>query len=182
MCFLNEQTLIIKTNSMQIHLRPWMISDTGTLCKYANNAKIAGFMTDAFPHPYAEADAIKFIEMTTANMPRNILAISINDEAIGGIGIHPQHDIYRKNAELGYWLAEPFWGKGIMTKAVRQMTDYVFSNFDINRIFARPFHHNTPSQKVLLNAGFTFEATLKNSIYKNGQYYDEMIFVYHRPQ
>ena len=138
-------------------------------------------MTDGFPHPYKPEDAERFINMATANDPVNIFAISVEGEAAGGIGIHLQHDIYRKNAELGYWLAEPFWGKGIVTKAVLQMKDYAFANFDISRLFARPFHTNIASQKVLQKAGFTLEATLRNSIYKQNEYLDEIIFSCLRP-
>jgi RimJ/RimL family protein N-acetyltransferase len=114
--------------------------------------------------------------MASACNPARIFAIVVNGEAAGGIGLHPQPDIYRKNMELGYWLAEPYWGKGIATRAVVQMTAYGFDTFDIERIFARPYGHNTASQKVLEKAGFKLEAKLEKTIIKNGEMLDELIY------
>jgi RimJ/RimL family protein N-acetyltransferase len=104
------------------------------------------------------------------------MAIDINGEACGGIGIHPQDDIQCKNAELGYWLGEPFWGKGIITSAILQMVENGFNSFDINRIFARPFGSNLASQKVLEKTGFILEAKLEKTLFKNGIYEDELIY------
>jgi ribosomal-protein-alanine N-acetyltransferase len=159
-----------------IELRQWRISDLDNLVKYGNNMKIAQNLTDAFPHPYTKEAGEKFIEMANQKNPISIFAICFNNEAIGGIGVHPQQDIHQKSAELGYWLAEPFWGKGIMSTAVKQMIEFAFNNFDINRLYARPFSSNIGSQKVLEKCGFTHEATLKKSIYKNGLYLDELIY------
>lgn len=94
--------------------------------------------------------------------------------------MHPQKDVYRKNAELGYWLAEPYWGKGIITKAIIQMVDYAFKNFDMYRIYARPFGYNIASQKALEKAGFTLEAKLEKAFFKNEQFVDELIYVMRR--
>lgn len=161
-------------------LRPWKISDLDNLLKYANNPKIAANLTDAFPHPYTEERGKKFIEMATKDDPVRIFAIDVNGEAVGAIGIHPQADIYRKNAELGYWLAEPFWGKGIMSQAVRQAVEKAFEQYDISRVFARPFGRNPASQKVLENAGFKLEARLEKTLFKNGQAEDELIYAIRR--
>ena len=139
---------------MNFQLRPWSIADLESLVRYANNPNIARFMTDGFPFPYTEENGKAFIKMATANQPANILAITVNGEAVGGIGVHPQSDIYRKNAELGYWLAEPFWGNKIVTKAITEMVAYAFETFEIDRIFAKPFGSNTASQRVLEKAGF----------------------------
>lgn len=165
---------------MNFQLRPFSIEDLDWLVKFANNYNIAKNLTDAFPHPYSIEDGKAFIEMATQNYPRNILAIEINGEASGAIGVHPQKDIYRKNMELGYWLAEPYWGKGIMTNAIVQMTDYAFTNFDINRIYARPFGYNTASQRVLEKAGFILEARLEKTFFKNGEFVDELIYAVRR--
>ena len=97
---------------MQITLRSWNINDAEHLSLIANNKNIAKFMMNQFPHPYTLDNAKAFISMATQNEPRNILAIDLNGLAIGGIGIHLQHDVYEKNAELGYWLSEENWGKG----------------------------------------------------------------------
>ena len=118
--------------------------------------------------------------MATIDDPTHIFAIDIDGHAVGGIGIHSQSDIFRKNAELGYWLAEPFWGKGIMTTAVKEMLEYSFNNFEINRVFARPFGNNVGSQKVLEKAGFVLEARLSKVLFKNGEYLDELIYAVRR--
>jgi [ribosomal protein S5]-alanine N-acetyltransferase len=165
---------------MNFKLRPWAAADLDSLVKYADNINIAKNMADVFPHPYTEAQGIAFIQMTAKSIPPNILAIEVEGEAAGGIGIHPQTDIYRKNAEMGYWLAEPFWDKGIMSQAVGQMVAYGFENWDINRIYARPFGPNHASQKVLEKAGFILEARLEKTFYKNGEYLDELIYAVRR--
>ena len=158
------------------------MNDLEGLFRYANNKKIADNMMDRFPHPYTEADGRNFINMTLQLQPPSILAIEINGEAVGGIGLHLMEDVYRKNAELGYWLAEPFWGQGIISKAIVQMVDYGFQNWDIERIFARPYGRNTASQKVLQKAGFQLEARFEKTIFKNGQFEDEMIYAIRRPR
>lgn len=161
---------------MHFTLRPFTINDLDSLVKYANNPKIANNLTDKFPYPYTRENGKMFIEFATKNTPTNIFAIDINGEACGGIGIHPQEDVHRKNAELGYWLAEPFWGNGIIPKAIIQIVEYGFMNFDINRIFARPYGTNTASQRVLEKAGFTLEARLEKTLFKNGEFKDELIY------
>jgi len=166
---------------MNFTLRPWAATDLDSLLKYANNYLIAKNMTDKFPHPYTIQHAKMFIEFANSQHPYHIFAIDINGEAAGGIGVHPQSDIQRKNAELGYWLAEPFWGKGIITKAIAQMVEYGFKSFDINRIFARPFGSNKASQRVLEKAGFVLEARFENTLYKNGRYEDELVYAVRKP-
>jgi [ribosomal protein S5]-alanine N-acetyltransferase len=166
---------------MEFHLRPWTIEDLNSLVKFANNFNISRNLMDVFPHPYTAENGKTFIEMASTNFPPNILAIEINGEAAGAIGLHPQNDVYRKNAELGYWLAEPYWGKGIITAVIVQMVDYGFQNWDINRIYARPFGYNIASQRALEKAGFVLEARLEKTIFKNGEYYDEMIYAIRRP-
>jgi [ribosomal protein S5]-alanine N-acetyltransferase len=165
---------------MDFLLRPWNTEDLDSLVLFANNEKIAKFMTDLFPHPYTIEKGREFIEYASKGNPVNILAIEVNGQAAGGIGIHPQQDIHRKNAELGYWMAEPYWGKGIITKAVVQMVDYGFKNWDINRIFARPFGTNLASQKVLEKAGFVLEGRFEKNLFKNGEYIDELVYAFRR--
>lgn len=167
---------------MHFILRPWHINDLESLVKYANNPKIPRYMTDTFPHPYLPENGKNFIELATKDTPIHIFAIEIEGEAVGGIGIHPQGDILRKNAELGYWIAEPFWGKGIITQAVKQMLDFAFDTYDINRVFARPFGTNLGSQKVLEKAGFVLEGRFEKTIFKNGEYEDELFYAVRREQ
>lgn len=165
---------------MNFTLRPWNINDLDSLVSNANNKKIAQYMTDQFPHPYTIEKGKAFIEFATKGSPLHIFAIDINGKAVGGIGVHPQMDIQCKNAELGYWLAEPFWGKGIVTKAIGQMIDYGFKNFDIDRIFARPFGTNKGSQRVLEKSGFVLEARFEKTLFKNGEYLDELVYAVRR--
>jgi [ribosomal protein S5]-alanine N-acetyltransferase len=157
-------------------LRKWQLSDADSIVKYANNEKITAFMSDGFPNPFTYEKALNFIKNTSANPGNHYFAITINDEAVGGIGISVQSDIHRKNAELGYWLAEDFWGKGIATQAVKEIVDYGFKNCDIVRIFARPLVNNIASHRVLIKAGFDIEATHKNAVFKNGVCFDELIY------
>ena len=161
---------------MKFILRPWNNNDLESLVKFGNNPSIAKFMTDQFPSPYTPEKASQFIEMATKNTPPNILAIEIEGLASGGIGLHLQSDIQCKNAELGYWLGEPFWGNGIITGAIQQMVIYGFKTWDINRIFARPFGTNIGSQKALVKAGFKLEAKFEKTLLKNGEYLDELVY------
>lgn len=164
---------------MLFSLRKWSVKDLESLVRYANNPNIAKNMTDGFPHPYTEENGKAFIEMATKE-PIHIFAIDVNGEAVGGIGIHPQSDIHRKNAELGYWLAEPFWGKGIISEAVKQIIPKAFETYDITRLYARPFGYNTASQKVLEKAGFKKEASFEKSLFKNGEFVDELVYAFRK--
>lgn len=165
---------------MEFLLRPWKESDLGNLIKFANNKKISDNLTDKFPYPYTSDYGKRFIEFAQSMKPPIVFAIDVDGIAIGGIGVHPQTDISRKNAELGYWLAEPYWGKGITTEAVKQIIDYGFKEFDITRIYARPFDNNIASKRVLEKVGFTFETRFKNTLIKNNILQDELFFAVHK--
>src|SRR5687768_8786907 len=115
---------------MDFTLRPWNSNDLQSLLRYANNEKIAANLMDRFPHPYTEEHGRIFLHLAMQPAPPQLLAIDIGGEASGGIGLHFMEDIFRRNAELGYWLAEPFWGRGIITRAIGQMVDYGFKNWD----------------------------------------------------
>jgi RimJ/RimL family protein N-acetyltransferase len=156
------------------------MEDLKSLVKYANNKQIADNMRNIFKHPYTEADGLAFLNMSTTDNPHKRLAIEVEGEAVGSSGIFQLEDIYEKNAEIGYWLGEPFWGKGIMTEVVKQMVTYGFNNWPVNRIFACVFEHNLASERVLIKAGFKQEAYLTQSIFKNGVYLDEKIYAIHR--
>ncbi len=165
---------------MDFILRVWRKDDLESLVRYANNFNIAKNLTDRYPYPYTPEDGVQFIGAVAALEPPQVFAIEINGEAAGSIGLHPQNDIYSRNAELGYWLAEPFWGQGIVTRAVKEMVEYGFNTWEIDRIFARPFHTNLASQRVLMKAGFIKEAEFSKSLFKNGEYYDELVFAVRR--
>src|ERR1041385_6489097 len=142
---------------MNFSLRPFRDSDLENFLLHSNNFEVAKNLTDKFPYPMTLEFAKNTIEFAAKDNPTRRFAIDVNGELVGAIGIHPKEDIERKNAELGYWLAEKYWGKGIMTNAIKQMVEYGFKNFDVDRIFARPFGTNIASQKVLEKAGFIFE-------------------------
>lgn len=162
---------------MEFTLRKWSLDDVESVARYANNEKIARNLRDVFPHPYTEQDAKGYIESCIANERTTICrAIDVGGEAVGSIGVFPCTDVYKKSAELGYWLAEDFWGKGIMSEATRRICDEAFERFDIVRIFAEPFAHNLGSRKVLEKAGFTYEGTMKCGVYKRGNIYDYCIY------
>jgi len=152
------------------------MEDVPWLAAAANDAEIAARMTDSFPHPFTETNAITFINKAQASLTSRILAIICDGELVGAIGLHAQEGIMRKNMELGYWIAQSKWGRGIATEAVKQMVNLGFSSFDITRIFARPFGSNVASQKVLEKARFTLEAKLKSTIFKNQKFEDELIY------
>ena len=171
---------MVKKNNMEFTLRPWKISDLDSLVKYANNKNIAKYMTNKFPHPYAKADGKAFIEFANSEDPIHIFAIDVDGEAVGGIGIHPQSDIHEKNAEIGYWEAEQFWGKGIASKAINMMIDFAFVTYDINRIYAMTFESNKGSQNILVKNKFVLEAHFTKTVFKNNEYLDELIYGFSR--
>jgi [ribosomal protein S5]-alanine N-acetyltransferase len=169
-----------KMVQIEFEIRPWLKSDLHSLVKYANNFNIAKNLTDKFPHPYTETDGESFIEMASMDYPIHIFTIEVNSEAVGGIGVYLLSDIHRKNAELGYWLAEPYWGKGIISKAIKQIIDFTFLTYDIDRVFAKPFGTNIASQKVLEKNNFILEGHFENVIFKNGEYLDELVYAFRR--
>ena len=162
---------------MDIKLRKWSDADLDSLVKYANNKNIAKWLTNGFPNPYSYEDGKAFLSMIANDNPTKVFAIEVNEEAVGSIGIFPQLDIHEKNAEMGYWLAEKYWGQGIISQAIKEIVEYGFKTFNIVRIYARPFSTNLQSQRVLEKAGFTLEAKLKNAIFKNKEFCDELIYV-----
>lgn len=157
-------------------LRPWRLDDIDSLVKYANNPHIAQYMTDGFTHPYTIETGMAFIVFANKDTPIHIFAIEVNGEAIGGIGIHLQADIFRKNAEIGYWLAEEYWGNGIISQAILNATDFAFNTYDITRVFARTFESNKASQRVLEKAGYMIEGSYQQTIYKNGAFQNEIVY------
>lgn len=161
---------------MEFQLRPWRLSDLESLVKNANNLSIARYMTDGFAHPYTELNGRNFIEYAASGDPVHIFAIEVDGQAVGGIGIHPQGDVMRKNAELGYWLGETYWGNGIISSAVLKMVDFAFATYDITRVYARPFGNNPASQRVLEKCGFQLDARIKGNIWKLGEAQDELIY------
>jgi len=163
-----------------IKLRKWEISDVDNLVRYADNYAISDYLTNKFPHPYTRENGLRFIEFANAHDQSIVFAITYDGGAIGGIGVHGQDDVYEKNAELGYWVAEPFWGQGIATRVIPQIIEKAFQQLEIERIYARPFGSNIGSQRVLEKCGFVKEAHIPRSFYKNGRYEDELIYAVRR--
>jgi RimJ/RimL family protein N-acetyltransferase len=158
-------------------LRPWQKEDAPLLVRHADNPRIAAGMRDRFPSPYTIEDARCFIAGSTSPAARLLLAIVVQGEPVGGIGINPLEDVYHGTAELGYWLAEQFWGKGIVTDAVRALVPVAFHQSGIIRIQAGVFSNNPASMRVLEKCGFEFEAVHRNAITKHGIVMDEVMFV-----
>jgi ribosomal-protein-alanine N-acetyltransferase len=157
-------------------VRPWSSYDSSALVKYANNRKVWLNLRDAFPHPYTEASAVAFLEMVDRQNPTTFFAIATEAEAIGGIGVSLNQDVHRLTAEMGYWLGEPYWGKGFMTEAVARFTQYVFECFQLKRIYAEPYASNPSSCRVLEKAGFALEGRLRSSVIKDGQILDQFLY------
>ena len=152
------------------------MDDAGPLARHANNPKIAANLRDAFPCPYTRSDAESFLANVTSNSPRTVFALADADEAIGSIGLMIGRDVHRFTAELGYWIAEPFWGRGIMTSAVVAFTDFGFQAFKLNRIYAEPYTSNPASARILEKAGYFFEGTLRANVVKHGKVLDQFMY------
>ncbi|HEY6070026.1 MAG TPA: GNAT family protein [Chthoniobacterales bacterium] len=157
-------------------IRDYRLSDAESLAKHANNRKIWLGLRDVFPHPYTIEDAKKFLESSIPGLPRIHFCIEINGEAVGGIGLRPGEDVHKHTAEFGYWLAEEFWGQGIMSEIVPAFVDYCFKEFSLKRLFAMPHSSNPASARVLEKAGFTFEGRLKKNVIKDGQILDSLLY------
>lgn len=163
------------------NLRPYREGDLPALLKYADNANVARHLRDRFPHPYTAADGRRWIEQKSSEDPVTSLVIAGPDELIGGIGLELRDDVYRRSAEIGYWLGEPFWGKGIMVAAVNAVVDYAFGPLDLIRVYAGVFATNPRSARVLEKAGFELEGRLHRAVFKHGELIDELVYARLKP-
>ncbi|MGB8359643.1 MAG: GNAT family N-acetyltransferase [Bacteroidales bacterium] len=173
----NEQTM--KTNAIRltdgiVTIRSLKHSDKHPMAKLADNEKISINLRDAFPHPYTLADAEEFINMCLRQKPLQVFAIEYDGKYVGNIGLHKQSDVYSKSAELGYFIGEPYWNKGITTRAVNLICEYGFKELDIVRIYSGIFEYNPASQRVLEKCRFEKEAISKSAIIKKGEIYNEI--------
>lgn len=157
-------------------IRDWRPADAESLARHANNRKIWLGLRDAFPNPYTIEDAKKFLEGGIAGLPRHHCCIDIGGEAVGGIGLRPGEDVHRRTAEFGYWIAEEFWGRGIMSEIVPPFVEYCFEEFSLIRIFAMPHSSNPASARVLEKAGFQLEGRLHKHVIKDGQILDSLLY------
>ena len=159
-------------------LRPWKEDDAEAVAVAANNKKIAQNLRNVFPHPYTFADAQWYVNDCIARGEECQItrAIVVDGKAVGSIGIFVKDDVYEKSGELGYWLAEEYWGNGIMTEAVKRICREAYEKFDIIRIFAEPFAYNDGSRRVLEKAGFTCEGIMRDGVFKNGNVYSYCMY------
>ena len=163
---------------MKCRIRKWELSDAKDLAVALSNKKVQDNLRDGLPYPYTEQDGKEFISAMLSADENEIFAfaITVDNMVIGSIGIFRQGNIHRQTAELGYYIAEEYWGKGIMTEAVKQICEYVFANSDIIRIYAEPFAYNIASCRALEKAGFQYEGTLRSNAVKNGKVIDMKMY------
>lgn len=163
---------------MKCNIRKWKLSDAKDLAVALSNRKIQDNLRDGLPYPYTEQDGADYISsMLSANENDTFaFAITVDNKVVGSIGVFRQENIHRQTAELGYYVAEEYWGRGIMNEAVKQICEYVFCKSDILRIYAEPFVYNAASCRVLEKAGFQYEGTLRSNAVKNGKVIDMKMY------
>jgi RimJ/RimL family protein N-acetyltransferase len=163
---------------LECEIRAWRMDDAQDLAIALSNKKVLDNLRDGLPFPYTVEDAKAYISaMLNADKEKiYAFAITVNDKVIGSIGVFRQENIHAKTAEMGYYIAEPYWGQGIGTSAVRQVCDRVLSTTDIIRIFAEPFSHNAVSCRILEKSGFVLEGILRKNALKNGQVIDMKMY------
>lgn len=163
---------------MKCIIRKWNIDDAAELAEMLNNKNVLNNLRDGLPYPYTESDAMEYITaMLSADREKTFaFAITVDGRVVGSIGVFRCENIHFRTAELGYYIGEPYWGRGLGTSAVKQVCSYIFNNTDIIRIFAEPFAYNTPSCRVLEKAGFQFEGILRKNAIKNGKVLDMRMY------
>ncbi|MFR8215440.1 MAG: GNAT family N-acetyltransferase [Oscillospiraceae bacterium] len=163
---------------MNCKIRKWKLSDAKDLASVISNKKIQDNLRDGLPYPYTEQDATDYISAMLSEDENETFAfaITIDNKAIGSIGAFRQKNIHRHTAEIGYYIAEEYWGKGLMTEAVKQICSYIFDKSNIVRIYAEPFSYNKASCRVLEKAGFLYEGTLRSNAIKNGKTIDMLMY------
>lgn len=166
----------IATDNPAVHLRPWTKSDYGALVRYGNNKAVWRGLTDMFPHPYTHDHAVDWVEVAGKSEPSIFLAIDLNSEAVGGAGVIARDGMEIHTGQFGYWLGEPYWGKGLATVCARALKRHAFSNLRYMRLEAPVFGWNIASMRVLEKAGFAREGVLRRSVLKDGQLLDQVIY------
>lgn len=173
----------MRLETERLVLRPWQKGDEEALVRHADNRQVWLNLRDVFPHPYDIDAARDFIALNALrSQPPKNLAIEYAGEPIGSIGLHPLADVSRFTAEIGYWIGEAFWRRGLATEAVLRFTDYAFDEFPFERLEALVFATNLASGRVLEKAGYEHEATLRRSAFKDGQFLDCHIYARLRPR
>jgi [ribosomal protein S5]-alanine N-acetyltransferase len=159
-------------------VRSWEAGDVPSLVAHANNRKIWINLRDRFPHPYTKTDGQNFIRTSREMRPETFFAIAVDGQAVGGIGFVLQSDVDRMSAEVGYWLGEAFWGRGIVSEALAAVSTHAIEEHGLTRLFALPFAYNTASCRVLEKAGYVLEARLRRSAIKDGVIVDQLQYAF----
>jgi RimJ/RimL family protein N-acetyltransferase len=159
-------------------VRSWAVGDVASLTEHANNRKVWMNLRDRFPHPYTRRDARAFIAAVRAREPETMFAIAVSGAAVGGVGFILHEDVERVSAEIGYWLGEPFWGRGIVTDALKATTAYAIEQHGLTRVYAVPFAFNVGSVRVLEKAGYVLEGRLRRSAIKDGVVVDQLQYAF----
>jgi RimJ/RimL family protein N-acetyltransferase len=162
---------------MKVILREWKKSDAEALTKIANNRKIWDNVRDRLPYPYTKKDAKDWLALVKDQKTVTTFCIEADGKMAGSIGFTAKEDVYRKNVEIGYFIAEEYWGKGIATEAVGKIVEYIRRNFDVIRIYAEVFEYNKGSMRVLEKNGFYLESIRKRGAIKNDQVIDDYVWV-----
>lgn len=157
-------------------LRDYANSDIEALVALANNKLVSRFLVDTFPYPYTRADAEWWVSKGVKAERDVTKAIEYNGQFVGSVGIGRKTGWRDHLAEIGYWLGEPFWGKGIATQAVHQMTEYAFSDLKLQKLYALILAPNRTSMRVVEKCGYELEGVLKREVFKDGKYYDVHYF------
>ncbi len=147
-------------------------SDAHAISYLINNKKVQDNLRDFVPYPYTLADGEAFIKHTKENHDAFTFAITYNGELVGVMGLTPQVDVYRKSVEIGYWIGEPFWNKGIGTGALQLTIQHVWRSLEANRIFCGVYEYNIASMKILEKCGFQKEGIAQKAVFKNNQFWD----------
>jgi [ribosomal protein S5]-alanine N-acetyltransferase len=157
-------------------LRALEYTDAEALARHANDRDVWLNLRDHFPHPYSASDAHAYIAHLARQQPQTTFGIIIDGAAVGSIGLVLGQDIERKSAEIGYWIGREFWGRGIVTGAIRATTTYAFSSLGMHRVFAVPFVRNPASSRVLEKAGYVREGLMRRSALKDGEVEDQYLY------
>ena len=157
-------------------MRSWRHGDEAGLPRHANNRAVWLNLRDRFPHPYTADDAEAWVKHVTARDPEASFAIDVGGEAVGGVSLMLHTDVERCSAEIGYWLGEAHWGRGIATAVIRAATRYAFETLGMERVFAVPFAPNAASMRALEKAGYVREGLLRRSAIKDGKILDQAMY------
>jgi RimJ/RimL family protein N-acetyltransferase len=167
---------VLELPAVGAQLRPWRMDDAASLVRHASNRKVWINLRDTFPHPYTPADARQWLDRVTVLRPVTHFAIAVGGEAVGGIGYERQADVLRRSAEIGFWLGEPWWGRGIATAALAAVSAHAFAAADLIRLYAYVFEWNPASARVLEKAGYVREACLRRAVVKDGRTIDQYLY------